>query len=247
MLLVDIGNSNFKWAITKEKQLIKRESFPLEIEYLTKKLDKYWRLFQKPSRILVSNVAGSEVAKQLRQWAESHWRIETEFIQPQSKAFGVENAYPEPHKLGADRWVGIVALRHHFRLPACMIDCGTAITLDFLDDKGIHQGGLIAPGLSLMEDALLKGTQGVQLSGGSNEGFLARCTEDAICRGTLFAAAGFVDTAIKRLKDESAASPTIVFTGGRAQAIAALLSIPTVIYEPDLIFMGLSTIAGQSN
>lgn len=60
--------------------------------------------------------------------------------------------------LGADRVANAVALAAEYPLPAVCVDCGTAVTLEVVDEKRVFRGGAILPGRKLMRKALFEGT-----------------------------------------------------------------------------------------
>jgi type III pantothenate kinase len=60
--------------------------------------------------------------------------------------------------LGADRVANAIAAAEFYRLPAAVIDCGTAITLEVIDKEYRFVGGAIAPGRKLLRQALANGT-----------------------------------------------------------------------------------------
>jgi type III pantothenate kinase len=60
--------------------------------------------------------------------------------------------------LGADRVANAIAAVEFYQLPAAVIDCGTAVTLEVIDSKCCFAGGAIAPGRKLLRQALCKGT-----------------------------------------------------------------------------------------
>ena len=60
--------------------------------------------------------------------------------------------------LGADRVANAAALTEYFPLPALSLDCGTAITIEIVDENRCFRGGAIAPGRILMRKALFSGT-----------------------------------------------------------------------------------------
>ena len=69
-------------------------------------------------------------------------------LTPTAEAFGVRCGYHDPSRLGADRWVSIIAahlaaVRDASRRPACVINAGTALTLDAVDAEGHHAGGMM--------------------------------------------------------------------------------------------------------
>jgi type III pantothenate kinase len=130
-----------------------------------------------------------------------------------------------------------VAVRHFYPGPACVIDCGTAITVDVLDTYGKHQGGLISPGLMLMKKSLSLGTEQLQFSETHHAFGLARNTAAAIYSGTLLAAVGLIEHVVARQPDNM----QVILTGGDAQLVAERLVFKPVI-DADIVLRGLSII-----
>ena len=67
----------------------------------------------------------------------------------------IENLYETPHTLGVDRLAAVIeahsAQPGH---PKLVIDAGTCITIDFIDEQGRYLGGNISPGIDMRLDAL---------------------------------------------------------------------------------------------
>ena len=52
----------------------------------------------------------------------------------------------DPTTLGADRVANAIAAAEFYPLPALVVDCGTAITIEIVDERRRFLGGAIAPG-----------------------------------------------------------------------------------------------------
>ena len=63
--------------------------------------------------------------------------------------------------MGVDRWVAMIGARSEFRGGLCIVDAGTAVTIDAIDKNGNHLGGQIIPGLALMSNALSFGASDI--------------------------------------------------------------------------------------
>jgi len=156
----------------------------------------------------------------------------------------VVNAYSHPDRLGVDRWLTLIAVHRQIDAPACIVDCGTAVTLDGLDATGRHLGGLILPGLEMMRDALLRNTQIDAPASVDWAGVLARDTAGAVAAGGLFACAGLVELVARRIAQDCGRVPQIVLTGGDGAKLQAVLETGAR-YEPDLVLQGLAQLAGD--
>jgi type III pantothenate kinase len=164
----------------------------------------------------------------------------------------VRNAYREPWRLGVDRWVALLGA--HAAYPGralCIASVGTAITIDLLDARGRHRGGLIAPGPALMIDTLLDRTAGIRRRAGGGAVaaelqaapgvFWARDTRGALLAGARQAAAALISQAPRAARERLGSAPRLLVTGGGTAAIRSLLR-PAARYEPDLVLHGLAVL-----
>ena len=61
--------------------------------------------------------------------------------------------YDTPQTLGIDRYLGCLGAWYDCNQPVVVIDSGTACTLDYMDAEGIYQGGVIMPGITVLQNA----------------------------------------------------------------------------------------------
>lgn len=233
-LLIDMGNSRLKWAWLEAGQLspgIALFNQDLDREALLTS----WQNLPTPKRLLIACVSQTALLALVESLALELWH-ELEIVRIGSKAYahGVQNAYLQPEKLGVDRWLAVVAAYHRYQTAVCVIDCGTAITVDVVDAQGKHQGGWICPGLVLMKKSLALGTHALELYEGDTALGLANHTQAAIYNGTLAAAVGLVEQVIRQYD-----SLQLILTGGDAQLVASQLRVKCVV-EPDLVLQGLA-------
>lgn len=233
-LLIDMGNTRLKWAIEKAGQVM--AGLPLVNSRINRdELAGLWGNIHWPSRLVISCVSANQLLELVQSVALELWPdVDIILVKSQAQAFGVTNAYQQPEKLGVDRWLALIAVWRKYQSPACIVDCGTAITVDLIDADGKHQGGLISPGLTLMKKSLGQGTGALPFSETSHAFALANYTEAAIYSGTLMAALGLIEhvlaTQPKNVK--------LILTGGDAELIAGKLGISSIV-EPDLVLHGL--------
>lgn len=247
ILLVDIGNSQIKWTTIKSKVLADSQHFSRPKTGIKAALNKAWKSLEDIEAVFVSNVAGDKIAAQLTEWIDKQWKLTPVFVQSEKRRFGVTNAYEQPETLGVDRWLAIVAGRQHARQVTCIIDCGTAITVDIVTEKGQHQGGLIVPGLSLMKQMLTDNTDALNNVAQESEfNLLATNTHSAIQAGTLYMVTATLENLINDLQQNFTDEIRFLITGGDAEELIPLLPQP-LIHEPDLVLKGLAQYARQTN
>ncbi len=153
---------------------------------------------------------------------------------------GVGIDYPKPNTIGPDRLANAMAAAHHFGSPVVVVDFGTAVTFDVVDEAGNYVGGIIAPGLAALTDYLHEKTallpkikiREVKVVVGKN-------TRQAMLVGAVHGYRGLVRELIAELKSELAAKRLpVVATGGYARLLAAKLPEITAV-EPLLTLEGL--------
>jgi type III pantothenate kinase len=240
VLLIDIGNSLIKWGWGRQGRIEPGEPFATRAS--VEAFPRLWANAPPPAQVVVSNVAGAIIAAGLKAYTEQHWGLAPHFVSACAQACGVNNGYTSPEKLGVDRWVALIGARHADPGPCCVADCGTAITFDVMDAEGTHLGGLIAPGLALMRDALARGTHGLTLAESGCQSRLARDTAAAIASGTRLAAAGLIEHGFEETTRRLGNQPHLLLTGGDAPGIGAELNIPYE-FRPNLVLEGLLVIS----
>ncbi len=240
-LLIDIGNSRLKWALHENTDL--REGQPVSYDpNITKQLFSRWQNISQPGCVAIANVNDSLILNQVQIVVSQLWPG-IKIFKPQSLAegYGVRNGYQTPEKLGVDRWLALVAARNYYPFSVCIVDCGTAITIDLLNQDGRHLGGLITPGLSLMKKALAQGTAELEFFDHEYPAKLADNTEAAIYTGALFSIAGLIEHVMLKKPGFQ-----LILTGGDAKKIARQLTIEAMV-KSDLVLSGLALVSSHSS
>lgn len=241
MLLIDIGNSRIKAAYADAGRLVElpvvaTTAAPPPIEAWQEKIASTAPL----RRILVSNVAGPEIAGEFGQLAFERWHVEPEFVHPRREFAGMQTRYADPEQLGVDRWLAALAAYHACGAAVCVVDVGTALTVDVVDHEGVHHGGLIAPGPELMSESLTRGTAQLASHGVEPVRGFATNTQDAISLGCRLGVEGLLVEVARRLEHlASGTTFTWYLTGGGAETIRAMLPMQHV-YDPSLVLRGLA-------
>lgn len=244
-LLIDIGNTNLRWALHDANGLGPMQGLrhgggvPLD-------LLAAWEALDRPDRVLTGNVGGEPVGLAVARVARAYWGLTVEFATPRGDHLGVRVAYPEPARLGVDRWLALLAAREYAAGAALILDAGTAATFDLLLADGRHLGGLILPGLAMMRDSLMAGTHIPHGEPQPAPEPWATDTGAAVATGSRHALAALVERLYDRLGERAAASdggralpPALLITGGDGASIAPLIARPLELV-PDLVLRGLA-------
>lgn len=241
LLLVDMGNSRLKWARWHGASILQGGAFPSALTTLPDFLDRYWLEVRRPDEMFVANVAGPAAASMVQAWVDSHWRVPVRFAHSEAFGHGVINGYTQPERLGVDRWLALLGARREQATPLCVVDCGTALTLDLLDGQGRHQGGLIAPGLTTMMESLCQATQGIRMQDSSVQPpWPGRDTASCVEAGAMLACSGLIEKCVREWGRRQGDTITVVLTGGDAIRIGNELTLPWRLDE-FLVMRGLLT------
>lgn len=255
-LLIDIGNTRIKWALLRGAAPGAQKALPVT----------NWRGFERALRkirsvasVQVVCVAGTRMEHALRAVLRRAGLPAPRFVRSSAQLAGVTNGYRDVWQLGADRWVAAIGAWHMAggRRAVCAVSVGTALTIDVVDARGQHRGGLIAPGPSLMVHSLLHDTHGIASRAAHVSGQgparsnariartirpLADNTRDAIELGSLTAAAALIDRTIGAVRIALGTRPVVMLTGGGAAPVAPLLTTKYLACE-DLVLQGLAVIS----
>lgn len=242
-LLFDIGNTRVKWALLEKGRLGKTGSITHEKLHDSGFAVLTSHLPRDVDAVLASNTAGHTFATRLSGVIGIHCNREVHFARTERKGYGVTNSYRNPRRMGVDRWVAMIGARAELSSALCVVDAGTAVTIDALDREGVHLGGLIVPGLRLMRESLHANTSDLpaakRLGGGAAEGMalFATTTDGALDKGAMTAVCGAIERAVARMRAGSY-RPKVVLTGGDASRILTHLN-GDVLHRPNLVLQGL--------
>lgn len=239
VLCIDIGNSRLKWGYCRLANLgiDKRGSIDLERLCVNQLNACFSGMEAQP--VWISCVAASEYVELIERWFDDNWGMAVNQIALSLKAYKNLNAYMNTGDLGVDRWLAMVAMQNATDNDFCIIDAGTAITIDVVVD-GSHKGGLIMPGLQLMLDSLQGNTENLENESGQNVS-LAINTADAVASGVVDGVVGGIERAILRIK-KMYPDIVVTITGGDAERIAMLSRIELVI-ENNTVLKGVGVMA----
>jgi len=242
LLVLDLGNSRFKWALTDGRAWTPGAAYPYGPDFAAALVAALGGVAPPQAAAFVS-VTTPERVTRLEQWLKVRWGIEARRLSASTSALGVTNGYAQPERLGADRWAALVAARAQRAGAVCVVDAGTAVTVDALDAGGAFRGGVILPGLALQRAALQHGTEGAGVVPSATGSCLARDTAAAVAGGTLYGLAGAVDRILDEQAQALGASPAVLVTGGDGARLLPLLR-HAAEPMPDLVLRGVARLSG---
>lgn len=247
ILLLDVGNTNIKAAVLRDGEMTPVGSVQHRDVGLGPALAEADRIPGDIMDVVVCSVAGRTIRRELDAAIRDRFLIEPEFVTATREACGVTNGYPEAARLGPDRWAGLIGAQARGYEVACIVDAGSALTVDGLVN-GRHIGGLIAPGVGMMQAALFSETGNLRaLSEEPLEGgmaLFATDTRESIVRGTLLAAASLIHRGQEEMARQVGKAPALLISGGDAELLLPLLD-ESVEHVPHLTLEGLALLARE--
>ncbi|WP_439102252.1 type III pantothenate kinase [Congregibacter sp.] len=231
LLLLDIGNSGAKWLVIDEGEV--SGAGRLETGIIPESMGG--RL--QNATVLIASVAAPGLQRELSDKLASKGAV-VWFAHTRAALDGLVNSYANPERMGVDRWLAMLAARRRLNGRFCVVDAGSALTIDLVAASGEHEGGFIIPGTALMERALFADTKRVRdRVTGAISILPGRSTAEAVSHGLLLAQAGAVNLALEGAGEKGEA-PGLLLCGGGMQQLAEVLSCEYML-TPRLVFEGL--------
>lgn len=245
LLAVDVGNTNTKLGVFDGAELRASWRWATDASRLT---DEYgaqlgWLLeHAEISPAGIGRVVLSSVVPQLtgtfQQVARHYLGCEALNVGA-GLNLGLELSVDNPREVGADRIANALAAKTLHRVPAIVVDFGTATNFDVVSAQGNFIGSCFAPGLQSSVDGLLARAARLQrfdlVAPARTIG-----TNTIMClqAGTIFGYVGLVEGLIRRIERELGETALVIGTGGQVETIAAETDAIKVI-DPHLTLQGL--------
>tara|TARA_B100001057_G_scaffold486226_1_gene567087 strand:- start:4408 stop:5124 length:717 start_codon:yes stop_codon:yes gene_type:complete len=228
-LLVDIGNSNCKIAITKDYTIVE------EFHSSTNLLKKIKNLFSeyKITHSCLSNVSTPNIEL-------------IELLKNNSYFFDLKNnnylPFKNPYKkglVGDDRLALICAVKKDYPdQNILIIDIGTCITYDIMTENNNYVAGGISPGIKLRFDSINQGAFLIKkIKPNYPKDLKAYDTESSVNIGTLIGVQLEIEGFIKKYSSQYA-NLKVIITGGDSIYLSGIIK-NTIFTSSNYVFKGL--------
>lgn len=252
-LLIDAGNMRIKWVLASGGDWLCSGAMPTaQAGSLAQEIagqlarQKPGTGLQQIRQIWASNVAGDACARHIRDVGGAI-SVQPHFIGAREKQCGVRNRYADPSQLGSDRWAALIAAWHLVQRACLVVDSGTATTVDALSAQGEFIGGLILPGVELMQRSLTSGTSQLKPAPGRYAPF-PQNSADALYSGAIQANCGAIERQYTLLDDDRA---PLLLSGGAAQVLLPHFDRQRLVVPPqvvdNLVLQGLLLMAQEAD
>ncbi|QPG06038.1 type III pantothenate kinase [Salinimonas marina] len=234
VLLVDAGNTQLKYVSLAQykKHIFCADSAASLFNVLSED--------PLPTHIFLCNVGKALIETHFIEFCQQS-RIELHIIRTEECRFGLQNSYINVSKMGSDRWLAMIAAQEMTTQPYAVIDIGTALTCDFVED-GQHLGGWIVPGFALMQKSLVENTSKVSIDSRIPSDFgVGQDTEICVAMGCQAAVRGVYLSAVDYLSSKQSSFSIII--GGGGKNMLAFAESDGSILVANLVVHGLARYA----
>lgn len=244
ILEVDAGNTCIKWRLMEYKEK-KNEKILSDIVFSPVSTDVFPDSFYQQlkdleqveiNEIRVSNVRGERFKNSFSLFCNEQFALKVNYASVQAEFAGLKNAYQDFATLGVDRWLAMLAAYSAVRSAVCVVDCGSAMTIDLVNAGGQHEGGFIVPGIQLMKRSLGEHTANLTYHPDPNISLEpGKKTAEAINHGVLNMLLGMME----RVKKQWGHDLHWYLCGGDAALISPFITWQHEL-RPELVLDGLA-------
>ncbi len=240
ILEIDAGNTRTKWRLIGESGIVAARGHVASASYQDLATDLV-AFKQGISGLRVASVLADEFTSYVIELFAVRLDPSSIYIAEQRPEMaGVQFCYQDVSRLGVDRCLVMAGAYQLVQSGVVVIDCGSAITSDYVSALGKHLGGYIIPGLALSRSALFGGTSRVANNDVSEGGLEPGCSTGACVDNGLRLS---VAASVRAMVDQGRRMGISHFflTGGGIGDLGLIEDVDWR-YEPDLVFEGLQAV-----
>lgn len=232
-LIVDSGNTLVKLAVFEKGALV--FDVGIAVKSFVKNIKEIFEKYPKIEYAIVSSVGHLEQ----KDIAVLSVFCEVHVLSANSKT-PFKNSYATPQTLGVDRMaLATAAFYHNPKANTLVIDAGSCVTYDIVNDYGEYRGGAISPGLTMRYKALHQQTAKLPLLQPEKLlDFIGNSTETSIHSGVLNGICLEIDGVIDQYRSRFT-DLTVILTGGDAQFLSKRLK-NTIFANSKFLLIGLN-------
>ncbi len=245
LLVIDIGNTNTSLGIFENNEL--KSTFFLSSD-IKKTPDEYGisLISILNHNNLIKKIKGAIISSVVPQLQETFKTALSKYLQINALTLSYKSKMPvkltldNNKEIGADRIANAAAVSVKYKLPAIVIDFGTATTFDIVDENKNFIGGIIAPGLKIQAKSLSQFTSKLpKLKIESPKNAIGKDTISAMLSGIVLGHRCMIEGMIKKCEEELNSNATIIATGGYSNILFENMDKILNYIDKDLTLYGL--------
>ena len=232
-LVIDIGNTMVKYAVFENGTVLFDQA--TESSIFLSKVKELFELYPKIEHALISSVGPLE--RKERDIVSLFCKVHV--LSHESK-IPFKNSYATPHTLGMDRVaLAAAAFYQNPRKNTLVVDTGTCITYDMVNDSGEYVGGAISPGIRMRYKAMHNQTAKLPLLQPEEIlDFIGNSTQSSMHSGVVNGVLQEIDGVISQYRTRFQ-DLTVILTGGDSHFFAKRLK-NTIFANSKFLLEGLN-------
>jgi len=234
-LIIDVGNTYVKLAVFKKNAVVSKET--IEVNHLVKAFKSLLKDYKSIDRAIISSVG------KLDEVALNYIKDSVDVIELNSKTkLPFKNKYKTPKTLGIDRIALVSAsIKEYSKKNVLIIDAGSCITFDFINNKNQYLGGAISPGIRMRYKSLHNLTANLPLLDTETPNtIIGNTTNNSIHSGVIHGVLKEIDGVIEDYK-EKYSDLTVILTGGDTNFLSKQLK-SSIFANSNFLLEGLNFI-----
>ena len=234
-LIIDVGNTYVKLAVFKKNAFVSKET--IEVNHLVKAFKSLLKHYKSIDRAIISSVG------KLDEVTLNYIKDSVDVIELNSKTkFPFKNEYKTPKTLGVDRIALVSAsVNEYSKKNVLIIDAGSCITFDFINNKNQYLGGAISPGIRMRYKSLHNLTANLPLLDTETPNtIIGNTTNSSIHSGVIHGVLKEIDGVIADYK-EKYSDLTVILTGGDTNFLSKQLK-SSIFANSNFLLEGLNFI-----
>ena len=227
LLAIDLGNTNIKFAVFDEKEIIATFRLTTDMPRTSDEFGIAIRSLLETDGVDPADIDAAIIASVVPNVMHSlnnailkFFKIHPLIVGPGTKT-GIKLVKTNPNEVGSDRIVDGVAALELYGGPVIVVDYGTATKFDYFSADHVFESAVTCPGIMLSARSLWSGTAKLPQIEITDPGtIMCKDTITSLQAGILYGHIGEAEYIIRRLKEESKEDNIkVVATGGLAGTI----------------------------
>ena len=245
LLVIDIGNTNTSLGVFENNELV--HTFALSSD-IKKTDDEYGinLLAILNHKNIASKIEGAIISSVVPQLCEIYKNAIKKYLEIEAITLSYKSNLPiklnlkNNKEIGSDRIANAAAAASKYKLPAIVIDFGTATTFDIVDKDANFIGGIIAPGLKIQAKSLSQFTSKLpKLKIEAPKNAIGNDTISAMLSGIVLGHCCMIEGMIKKCVAELGQNTTVIATGGYSDVLFENMDNTINYIDKNLTLFGL--------
>ena len=222
VLIGDIGNTLTKLCLIEAKTFKIKKIIFFNSQNINsiKSINKNFKELTKRSKIFKAALFSSVVPRyklKLKNYLRKTHMIKLYEIKDKKIKKIIRINIKNKNQVGSDRIANAVGVYKKYKSNCIVLDFGTATTFDVINKNGVYNGGVIAPGVNLSLNSLIKTADQIpNFSLKRQKKIIGKNTIQALRSGFYWGYAGLINNIILKIEKETKKKYKIIFTGGYA-------------------------------